>query len=974
MTAARGPADLFRALASLEQDGTEPDSRAERFAVALGLVVRERSESPQQRPPDGTTVGEGQGAGQVSELPDEESERQGSESWPPMPFCYLQRHVDGKEAADAPDEQPAELSKEPAPGTGELHATGLGNQSLATWSRLWPRLRAALVEPRAFGPVDTRRMVAELSRAKVPQRFPRKTRFVLPRRLVVKLDTQLGMIPFYQDQQRLLSRLRRTWSPRNVQVHVHMSGPGSEPLAPSGRHAAPLLATGDTVLVLGDLGAYGGVQERAAWRSYGQALQGAGHRVVALLPVPAQRWPRALTQPRSAWHAVPWECPAPWDWGPPSPQAIQQLRVQRLLRLLSFAVRIEPQTLRAARKALPRRLADVGTEVDLWRSDAVEGSHSMSLRHRKPAVEQGAVITPSGMELEAFELQWLLDVGRAVLRRHGRLSAAEIAHEEVLGLAARAPSLLSSPELPERARVELAGYRREAVAFLEELPRRCRLGEIEPPDGFVPWFERLKARQGPLWREESGVSGALEEIRQKIGPQSVAETRYHIWQTQMGLAVSSEARLAAEVVPTSRVHLAEIRARGPYAQLVSDGRVLVDLPLADAPVIERSYLPCTLVTDLGSWELGLLDQPKWASAIWRDAEGLWAEVVLDEVPVRLVWQPARRSMDGGSGADGEETEGGWFNVRPDPLPRWANAVGADDYGLWVDVVVEQERFRLRWVPPGRFLMGSPESEWGRFDDEGPQHEVLISEGLFLAEAPVTQGLWEAVMGDNPSHFKGRQNPVEKVSWDECQRFLGALNKLSPGLECRLPSEAEWEYSCRAGTTTGTYAGELSEVEASQHAMLDPIAWWRGNSEGETHPVKGKRPNRWGLYDMLGNVDEWCADRQRRYRQDAETDPSGPTAEEGSPRVVRGGSWSDYARHVRAASRDGDEPVNRYDALGLRVARGSGRGLAERASGAGGAGQAGVGGGPAGANRPPLGGSPQPADTKREPWWRFWKRK
>ncbi len=212
---------------------------------------------------------------------------------------------------------------------------------------------------------------------------------------------------------------------------------------------------------------------------------------------------------------------------------------------------------------------------------------------------------------------------------------------------------------------------------------------------------------------------------------------------------------------------------------------------------------------------------------------------------------------------------------------------------------------MRWIPAGRFWMGSPEDEEGRWNDEGPQHEVELSRGFWLFDTPCTQALWQAVMDTDPSEFKGENRPVEQVSWEDCQDFIRELNQRLPGLELGLPTEAQWEYACRAGTTTARY-----------HEDLDAISWYYNNSGNETHDVGLKRPNAWGLYDMLGNVDEWCYDDMRNYYSTAAVDPIG-SAESGAERVFRGGSWFDSARFVRAAFRLAYEPGYRHGFLGFR---------------------------------------------------------
>ena len=289
-------------------------------------------------------------------------------------------------------------------------------------------------------------------------------------------------------------------------------------------------------------------------------------------------------------------------------------------------------------------------------------------------------------------------------------------------------------------------------------------------------------------------------------------------------------------------------------------------------------------------------------------------------------------------------------------PPWAKTIGRDHFGLWTEFELESElgkvKQRLRWIPPGRFMMGSPESEHGGlatddderewFTIEGPQHLVTISQGYWLFDTPVTQALWQAVMEDNPSEFKSPKRPVENVSWHEANDFINKLNDKMPGLLLSLPTEAQWEYACRANTQTATYYGELEIIGERNAPVLDDIAWYGGNSgvdfdleEGRdssdwpekqydhkkagTREVALKTPNGWGLYDMLGNVWEWCMDGQRTYEDTAELDPMGDL-KEGVSRVVRGGAWDFGARFLRAAFRNAFDPFARYDSLGLRCAR------------------------------------------------------
>jgi len=220
------------------------------------------------------------------------------------------------------------------------------------------------------------------------------------------------------------------------------------------------------------------------------------------------------------------------------------------------------------------------------------------------------------------------------------------------------------------------------------------------------------------------------------------------------------------------------------------------------------------------------------------------------------------------------------------------------------------------IPAGEFLMGSPDSDKDSFPFEfvwKPQHRVRITKPFYMGKYLVTQEQWEAVMGNNPSYFKGPKNPVEMVSWEDCQKFLKRLNDKVGGGKFQLPTEAQWEYACRAGSKTKYCFGD-DERQLGDYAWHDKI--WGG----KTHPVGEKKPNAWGLYDMHGNTFEWCQDwwNAGYYRESPVDDP--PGAATGSSRVNRGGSWYTPAWSCRSAFRYRDSPGGRLPVLGLRVSR------------------------------------------------------
>ena len=192
--------------------------------------------------------------------------------------------------------------------------------------------------------------------------------------------------------------------------------------------------------------------------------------------------------------------------------------------------------------------------------------------------------------------------------------------------------------------------------------------------------------------------------------------------------------------------------------------------------------------------------------------------------------------------------------------------------------------------------------------EKPAHSVTLS-SFYIGKYEVTQSLWKAVIGSNPSNWKGDNLPVENVSWNDCQTFLSKLNAMT-GKNFRLPTEAEWEYAARGGNLSRGY-------QYSGSKKIDDVAWYNNNSGGETHPVGTKAPNELGIYDMSGNVWEWCQDWYGDYHDYSQTNPTGPSSASG--RVNRGGSWYNYARYCRVANRGSFAPGIRTSSLGLRLA-------------------------------------------------------
>lgn len=253
---------------------------------------------------------------------------------------------------------------------------------------------------------------------------------------------------------------------------------------------------------------------------------------------------------------------------------------------------------------------------------------------------------------------------------------------------------------------------------------------------------------------------------------------------------------------------------------------------------------------------------------------------------------------------------GPVNVPAEP-PAPEPPTYSEDFGKQIVFTVKGVKFTMMLVEGGTFAMGATSEQIviDTPEDEFPVHNVTLS-NYYIGETEVTQELWNTVMGENPSNFKGDlQCPVEMVSWDDCQTFIAKLNELT-GKSFRLPTEAQWEYAARGGKQTKKYLYSGGDD-------LDAVAWHYYNASETTHPVKTKRPNELHLYDMSGNVWEWCADWYGSYSADGQTNPTGPA--KGAKRVVRGGAWSYMSNYAPVAYRNYCEPDFSWYACGLRLA-------------------------------------------------------
>ena len=612
----------------------------------------------------------------------------------------------------------------------------------------------------------------------------------------------------------------------------------------------------EQVLALTDLGAYGEPADRRAWSDLGTRLARTGVPAHALLPVPTDRWPVDL----GPWRAI--------DWSRPSTARVQAAPsgtpgtdpVEQTLRLAALAARLEAGLVRDLARLVPG--ATLATEAAVWAHPAVA---------RK---------TPRGLVLEAESCRrWQKEVGElsdhqlrgavVAFERWHRQSLPEVWAEEV--------GRLLSLGVPEgwvgAEAVE------EAAEIVAKLGRTVVLGPGEGGEhaaGAEAFVKRLEPRTTRWLHPRFGLplARALAAIRERDDESTESEPT---------------AGTVPDLLPTGDDAIRHWTVRQAAGGLMVFPGLAGDSRGGNHPV--------------GSWlaTLEARDTKMWVG------DGVAPDL---EVDLETQAEPIPWSID--RGVLHLTTDVETVTLEPWTQPTWASAAGRDGHGLWAAFEYEGVEQRMRWIPPGRFLMGSPEDEEGRYDNEGPQHEVVLTRGYWLGEVPCIQALWEAVMGDNPSRFQAPKRPLESVSWDDVQRFLDRINFRVRDLELCLPTEAEWEHAFLP----------MSLLEAED---LDEIAWFAensggtpGRSLGSSQEVRLRRTSPRGLNDGLGNVWEWCWDRVHTYPAQPRQDPEGPLEERG--RVLRGGSWASQWRQVRAKFRIGYGPNNRGKTVGFRLAR------------------------------------------------------
>jgi len=941
-----GRADLLRTLVALDEDAMYQS------ASVLGYLAPRRDRSPFRLPDLSRSLTVSTSQPQPPVLP----------GGPTASPAVYYRIIDRQPSSLIPEIPPGQPLPKPVwyQATGPLDPEGVipnpipppPQQPLVPWAKLWPVLRNALSEQGRSRQPDMPRIVRSLSQGEWLYRLPRRRRRRWAARVQILVERAGRTRLLNHDYNDLLSRLRRFRGETGLEVLRFEGFPLRGVRVRQGRRLTfrdwRMPPPGTRILLLTDLGVFesSGLTSNA-WLDFGQRLQRAGFQPFVLLPVPPRLLPREAL---ALYTCVSWDRGSRMQSLRATPSVDAQIgeaarqhhqeKVMDLLAWLSPAIQVEPVLLRAVRLRLLAEGHDVGHEATAWNNDDVE-----------PAL-RGVSIVPGRRSFYHQRLKRLVAAHPHLARAIGRLLYESHLHvfpsdryEEVLIM-----HHLFDKSLPEEAWLELQ-------AAHEHMRLLIKGSEEQADDlpGLRPFRHHLLKRQPVAMLHDFPCYQSLWALEQLVGGDEVAiPANWDMSNILPFLPVATDGNRHEMAL----VHQgSQTISLTPWNELATAGKDFLVGSLMARFIIPSSSPLCAVVTSAeitfhplpisGAEPLALKIGPKsvlhlagqalhleefvtpvWAMGRGCDHQGLY--VISQSEHGRHVWYWNPPVLN-----DGQTWRGFWYALRlpesgPLPIPPWADACQRDQYGLRVRAQGGIAQW-FRWIEPGSFLMGSPEDEPDRFDNE-LLHEVRLSQGFWLGETTVSQALWLRVMGKNPSHFKDdAENPVEQVSWLDAQTFLDRFNTLYPGHDLRLPTEAEWEYACRAGRPGPFWWGSELNPEQANYDGSHPYAHGKkGLFREKTLPGRSLDPNPWGLYQMHGNVWEWCADWYGGYPSGDVVDPHGPPS--GDSRVLRGGSWDYYGRLCRSACRDFYVPSFQWLNIGFRLARGHQSGLVRGESG------------------------------------------
>lgn len=823
------------------------------------------------------------------------------------------------------------------------------HQPIIPFSRLIPKLQPFVSTSRRTG-VDVPKLIQQIVKGQWPKHLPRKRQDGWSARLVVLIDYSKRLEPYRNDFNTLAARLIALCGSSNITIRYLDDGPfgpwsnwehelnAYEELRIPKEMPWSVGLDGSTVLVISDLlcpfeappknEATNNAPTNNPWFRFAGELKKRQIKPVALCPIDASQITDELG---AAFTLIRWSEDSPLRaerypcLQPGRPEALQALKLMAMM-----AWRVPPALLRRLRKANPYLPNCVGLESALWQARPV--LYASSWFHDESQAKQQELLNKFSNLTE--EIQQLTRTIIKEFRGSSELITNAIEANRWLG------HMSSSEEISGRVAADKADSTNGFNLLIE------RLAALEHPTSNqkeqAAWFTSF------VWHYLFTVSKEAAELNREplhnalnhlLEPQTTANPPLSlpVW-VQQDLLKSSRhpqvppkswATLAYDVqqntfVLTPQLGRGQIPLHEPFE--VSNKRALlreqgesvlpiVELDTDQKPLKEKFALKKTFSLEGSDQQLTLhwLSRPLGISGWGRDAEGLfirlplWGnqeqllrppqlKVTVDPAPLNPQQAPLHKQS-----VVTEESQ--WMGSGETAHYHYRTGIDLA-HGAYLDFSIDKQIQRFRYIELGEFLIGSSADDPNAHEDEKPQHSVRITKGFWLADTACTQALWQAVMGNNPSHFQDADNwqgftelPVEQISYKDVQQFLSKLTKCLPaGLEAVLPNEAQWEFACRAGTTGPYWWGSQPDVTKMNFDQSE---------NKRTKPVKTYDPNPWGLFQMHGNLWEWCADDLRTYpltlNAEALENPEG--SKEAADRALRGGSWDDSAQCARSAYRD-----------------------------------------------------------------------
>lgn len=821
-------------------------------------------------------------------------------------------------------------------------APALTSQTLLPKARLLPALLSYLAQQRPAG-LALEPLIEQIAQRRLPSVLPRKTSRRWPTPLIVLLDFDSSLTPYHSDIHRVCRWLLASCGAAQVSLRVVDNLPGGnwrDWLAIQQHQTLPAAkpwawpAPGSTVFVLSDLGLFSppSTIRQSSWLACGRQLRQRNCQVLALAPVATETIPQTLAR---YFQILRWSPDAPMRTVSGVTTAIapaQLTGLDELLAMFYYLRRVDPSLLRALRRLHSSAPDHAALEGAAWNHPDIQDGNACRLSD----------------ELTPEQRQHYLSVYQANAHWHNRLRTlssdahshfrAGLRHEESLRYFASLPQPSQLNQTQQQLQTDARAFFQSLLGSLqqaqdEKFPVWLRyahyLVQTIDPDTYqaqADLFNQLTLKLSQYDTNLTLPDWFDPALQQSLNPLSKSHRYWLVQTSRKQLLLQPEPAQPKQSLLAGPLDFARIQLRSeqtPPSSLALSGQSLV---LENLPSEQFE-----LLTEHERLLFQQIPPPHTALECGCDRQGAYALLPMFNAEPRRCTLPLTKDSTGlplviASGRSLGVSD--WYTYFNNPIADVNIVQDIDNIGTYLDLQINEVSQRLRYIPPGHFLMGSPDDEPGRVTAEelqqydvlraeGPQHPVYLSEGFWLADTACTQAFWQAVMGNNPSHFKDTpNNPVEQVSWQDVQAFLKKLQQLT-GLAVSLPTEAQWEYACRAGTSTPFWWGNhLSTVRANYDGNFPYHQGEKGPFRERTMPVDFFQANPWGLWQMQGNVWEWCLDGLRDYSTELAIDPLGPHDSE-DYRALRGGSWFDGGGSVRSAYSSHLHPGSRRDYIGFR---------------------------------------------------------